>query len=148
MMPNIRLTEYQKLLQIKEDYERMREQRMLDGFLDCFEKALATYAASIPFEQWPPAFQYCFNHVAMDAPVAAALCLKQLPQSKSETQPQEPELKDYVANEVVGVQIGREGHRLWVCVDGIAALRVVSPSIILEDMRDGQSDTEGRGAEG
>lgn len=45
------------------------------------------------------------------------------------------DLQDYVASEVVGVQIGSEGHKLWVCIDGVAVLRVKAPVIDLEDMR-------------
>ena len=45
------------------------------------------------------------------------------------------ELVDYEAKQVVGVQIGTTGHKLWVCVDGIAVLRVKSPLIILTDSR-------------
>jgi len=44
-------------------------------------------------------------------------------------------LVDYEATEHVGVQIGTSGHRLWVCIDGVAVLRVKSPLIILEDKR-------------
>jgi hypothetical protein len=44
-------------------------------------------------------------------------------------------LRDYEANEVVGVQIGTLGHRLWVCIDGVAVLRLRAPKIDLEDMR-------------
>jgi len=40
-------------------------------------------------------------------------------------------LVDYEANEVVGVQIGQTGHRLWICIDGVAVLRVKTPIIIL-----------------
>lgn len=45
------------------------------------------------------------------------------------------QLRDFEANEVVGVQIGTRGHKLWVCVDGVAVLRVKAPVIDLEDMR-------------
>ena len=45
------------------------------------------------------------------------------------------ELVDYEAKKVVGIQIGGTGHRLWICIDGIAVLRIKSPSIILDDMR-------------
>lgn len=41
------------------------------------------------------------------------------------------ELRDYVAKEIVGVQLGTEGHRLWVYIDGVAVLRVKSPKIEL-----------------
>jgi len=44
-------------------------------------------------------------------------------------------LTDYEAKEGVGVQIGKTGHKLWVCIDGIAVLRVKAPDIQLEDMR-------------
>jgi len=47
------------------------------------------------------------------------------------------EQKDYDANEITGVQIGETGHKLWVCVDGIATLRVVSPKIQVDDLRIG-----------
>lgn len=45
-------------------------------------------------------------------------------------------LQDYESKEVVGVQIGTFGHKLWVCIDGVAVLRVKSPLIELEDMRE------------
>ncbi len=44
-------------------------------------------------------------------------------------------LQDYEARGVVGVQIGTLGHKLWVCIDGVAVLRVRSPEIEVEDMR-------------
>lgn len=44
-------------------------------------------------------------------------------------------LEDYEAAQIVGVQIGKSGHKLWVCIDGVAVLRVNSPEIVLEDMR-------------
>ncbi len=44
-------------------------------------------------------------------------------------------LTDYEAKKVVGIQIGVTGHRLWICIDGVAVLRIKSPSIILDDMR-------------
>lgn len=44
-------------------------------------------------------------------------------------------LQDYTASQVVGVQIGTLGHKLWVCIDGVAVLRVNAPEIMLEDMR-------------
>lgn len=44
-------------------------------------------------------------------------------------------LQDYTAKEIVGVQIGILGHKLWVCIDGVAVLRVKAPKIHLEDMR-------------
>lgn len=46
------------------------------------------------------------------------------------------ELQDYVAKEIVGVQIGESGHKLWVCIDGVAVLRVKSPKIELTDYRE------------
>lgn len=42
-------------------------------------------------------------------------------------------LQDYVASEIVGVQIGTLGHKLWVCIDGVAVLRVISPIIEFKD---------------
>ncbi|KKN77748.1 hypothetical protein LCGC14_0357220 [marine sediment metagenome] len=45
------------------------------------------------------------------------------------------ELQDFDAKGAVGVQIGTLGHKLWVCVDGAAVLRVNAPKIELEDMR-------------
>ena len=45
------------------------------------------------------------------------------------------ELTDYEAAHGVGVQIGQEGHKVWVCVDGVAALRVRTPAVFLEDAR-------------
>jgi hypothetical protein len=45
------------------------------------------------------------------------------------------ELRDCRAEEITGVQIGAQGHKLWVCVDGQCILRVVSPKIQLEDNR-------------
>lgn len=45
------------------------------------------------------------------------------------------ELCDYDANHVVGVQIGELGHKLWVCIDGVAVLRVNAPLIELTDHR-------------
>lgn len=44
-------------------------------------------------------------------------------------------LQDYQATEVVGVQIGQFGHKLWICIDGVAVLRVRSPKIDLTDLR-------------
>jgi len=44
-------------------------------------------------------------------------------------------LRDIVAEEIVGVQIGSLGHRLWICVDGQAVLRVKSPVIEFSDLR-------------
>lgn len=48
----------------------------------------------------------------------------------------EIELQDYEASTVVGVQIGTLGHKLWVCIDGMAVLRVHAPRIDLTDMRE------------
>ena len=47
------------------------------------------------------------------------------------------ELVDYVAKEIVGVQIqiGSIGHKLGVCIDGVAVLRVTAPKIELADLR-------------
>jgi hypothetical protein len=45
-------------------------------------------------------------------------------------------LQDYEAEHGVGVQIGSTGHKLWVCIDGVAALRVKAPRIELEDNRE------------
>lgn len=47
----------------------------------------------------------------------------------------EIDLQDYEATEIVGVQIGTFGHKLWVCIDGIAVLRVTAPKIELTDLR-------------
>lgn len=44
-------------------------------------------------------------------------------------------LRDMVAEHVVGVQIGTLGHKLWVCVDGEAVLRVKAPAIEFTDLR-------------
>lgn len=49
-------------------------------------------------------------------------------------------LQDYHANDITGVQIGQLGHKLWVCIDGVAVLRVVSPTIELEDMRKAENE--------
>ena len=46
----------------------------------------------------------------------------------------EIELIDYEAKEVVGVQIGSTRHKLWICIDGAAVLRIKSPFITFEDM--------------
>jgi len=46
------------------------------------------------------------------------------------------ELQDYEAKTVVGVEIGHTGHKLWVCIDGVAVLRIKAPEISLTDMRD------------
>jgi len=54
----------------------------------------------------------------------------------------EIELQDYEATHGVGVQIGHTGHKLWVCIDGVAVLRVKAPFIELEDMRDEPRDGE------
>ncbi len=48
----------------------------------------------------------------------------------------EIELQDYEASTVVGVQIGTLGHKLWVCIDGVAVLRVYAPRIDFKDMRE------------
>jgi hypothetical protein len=45
-------------------------------------------------------------------------------------------LQDYEASSITGVQIGTRGHKLWVCIDGVAVLRVGSPRIDFEDMRE------------
>ena len=45
-------------------------------------------------------------------------------------------LQDYEAEMAVGVDIGHLGHKLWVCVDGVAVLRVKAPHIHLNDMRE------------
>lgn len=42
---------------------------------------------------------------------------------------------DYEASEGVGIQIGATGHKLWICIDGVAVLRVKAPLIHLEDNR-------------
>ena len=47
----------------------------------------------------------------------------------------EIDLQGYEASTVVGVQIGTLGHKLWVCIDGVAVLRVHAPRIDFEDMR-------------
>ena len=44
-------------------------------------------------------------------------------------------LIDINADEVVGVQIGTLGHKLWVCVDGQALLRIKAPKIEFTDCR-------------
>lgn len=54
----------------------------------------------------------------------------------------EIKLQDYKATEVVGVQIGTLGHKLWVCIDGIAVLRVFAPKIQLTDMRNKGKDND------
>ena len=45
------------------------------------------------------------------------------------------ELVDYEAKKVVGIQIGSLGHKLWVCLDGVAVLRIKAPCIVLTDSR-------------
>ncbi len=45
------------------------------------------------------------------------------------------QLRDFDASHVVGVQIGALGHKLWVCIDGVAVLRVNAPEIDLTDHR-------------
>ena len=47
----------------------------------------------------------------------------------------EIDLQDYEASEVVGVQIGSLGHKLWVCIDGVSVLRVRAPKITFDDLR-------------
>lgn len=47
-------------------------------------------------------------------------------------------LQDYEAKVGVGVEIGHTGHKLWVCIDGIAVLRVKAPEVCLTDMRDAE----------
>ena len=46
------------------------------------------------------------------------------------------ERQDYEAEMAVGVEIGHTGHKLWVCIDGVAVLRVKAPYINLNDMRE------------
>jgi hypothetical protein len=55
----------------------------------------------------------------------------------------EIELRDFEANKIVGVQIGTAGHKLWVCIDGVAVLRVKSPRIQLEDLRINKDSSDG-----
>ncbi len=55
-----------------------------------------------------------------------------MPQDKNE---KEIELQDYEASTVVGVQIGTLGRKLWICIDGVAVLRVYAPRIDFVDMR-------------
>jgi len=43
-------------------------------------------------------------------------------------------LEDYEAKTAIGVQIGRTRHKLWVCIDGVAVLRVRSPIIEFDDL--------------
>jgi len=38
-------------------------------------------------------------------------------------------LEDYEASVGVKVQVNRTGQKLWVCIDGVAVLRVKSPLI-------------------
>ncbi len=47
----------------------------------------------------------------------------------------EIKLQDYEASEIVGVQIGTLGHKLWICIDGVAVLRVHAPKIDFTDLR-------------
>lgn len=54
---------------------------------------------------------------------------------KTDKNGKELELIDYEAKEGVGIQIGNTGHKLWICIDGIAVLRVKTPFINLDDMR-------------
>jgi len=49
-------------------------------------------------------------------------------------------LQDYEAAHIVGVQIGTTGHKLWVCIDGAAVLRIKSPAIELTDLRYANED--------
>lgn len=49
-------------------------------------------------------------------------------------------LVDYEAKEIVGVQIGALGHKLWICLDGVAILRVKAPQITLDDSRSNAND--------
>ena len=51
-------------------------------------------------------------------------------------------LQDYEAKVGVGVEIGSTGHKLWVCIDGIAVLRVKAPEIHLTDMRDSEDENK------
>jgi len=50
-------------------------------------------------------------------------------------------LQDYEAITGVGVEIGHTGHKLWVCIDGVAVLRVKAPLIHLTDMRENHEET-------
>ena len=45
-------------------------------------------------------------------------------------------LQDYEAKEGAGVEVGHQGHKLWVCIDGVAVLRVKAPVVELTDMRE------------
>ena len=47
----------------------------------------------------------------------------------------EIKLEDYEAKEGVGVQIGKTRHKLWVCIDGVAVLRVKAPFIIVDKIQ-------------
>lgn len=49
-------------------------------------------------------------------------------------------LEDYKAQEVVGVQIGSLGHKLWICIDGVSVLRVIAPQIDFADLRVSTND--------
>lgn len=49
-------------------------------------------------------------------------------------------LEDYEANTGVGVDIGCMRHRLWVCIDGAAVLRVKAPEIHLQDLRESREE--------
>lgn len=44
------------------------------------------------------------------------------------------ELVNYEAKKIVGIQIGSTRHKLWICIDGVAVLRIKSPIITFEDM--------------
>jgi len=50
-------------------------------------------------------------------------------------------LQDYEAIYGVGIEIGHTGHKLWVCIDGVAVLRVKAPFIQLTDMRENHEET-------
>lgn len=49
----------------------------------------------------------------------------------------EIKLIDYEAKKIVGIQIGATGHKLWVCIDGMAVLRIKTPliTLTLNDMK-------------
>ena len=50
------------------------------------------------------------------------------------------ELQDYEAEMAVGVEIGKLGHKLWVCIDGVCVLRVKAPHIQLTNMQEDTGD--------
>ena len=54
---------------------------------------------------------------------------------------------DLSADEVAGVQIGRQGHKLWVCIDGLCVLRIRSPRIELTDDREIDTTYQSEGYE-